>query len=179
MLTEETKQRLYALARDDSERQHLLVAFQAYQQDTETESVHQLFGHLARVTLFGGAALAVATGVYWVSQLVDGLIAERVASLTALGSFAMTLIAIAVSFWGERGAKREEQWRVTAQRYGFPLILVLGIAVGYWAKGHFERQSDTYKAREIAVVACLQSAQCLRLAKELNWGNDVRWVLAP
>lgn len=168
MLTEESKQKLYALARDDAERQRLWAALQS---DTGTDTARELFQLLAVYATIGGASFAVASSLYWLGQFFPDIISNRSLTLISAVSFFGAIPAISWVFATKLDA--------FSQKHSYVITLAVGIIAGYYYHGYYERRSDVHLTEQIAIKACLASSSCVSLAKTLNNGVDVRYLLVP
>ena len=124
-----------------------------------------------------GAAALVRLGALQVAPAY--MQDQRVDMVVTIGVGLGLGVTTFCSFDGMRGAERQRRVRAVATRYGYPIILLLGAALGWFAYGH--QGGDEYEEAAISATyrACVSSPICVARAENLNHGNSVTLAVSP
>lgn len=144
----------------------------------KARSIRALF----EVALLWGIVWSVAISVGWVVSLIlDQTVASTRSNwsgvLSILAGLA-TAIVIAASSDGPNGAARTRRFRRFVRVYGYPLILVAGVFVGWQWRDRRPPDPERESAIAAAAVVCGKIPLCVSEATRVNEGSDVSDYLA-
>ena len=170
MLTEESKRRLYAQARDEAERQRLWLP------SGLTPRV-MAFSSCQPLRVDGGGGLFGPRRRLCRLCVLPASVTHTKAFLAAvLLAFLLSLIAINMSLDGERGAGRKAWLELTSRRYGYPIVLAAGLYLGGLYHGHAERAFEVGLAQHAMVMVCAQRPGCVAEANSAFGGEVTDYV---
>jgi hypothetical protein len=171
MLDAEGKRRIFAQARDDEERQRLMVALWS---DPATEAVRSLFELLAVYVVY--VAIAFAGSAFVMHALGFAALGFKAVLIIGTGAFLAILLIINIR---ADVPSRAQSIRLAAAKYGYPIILATGLFGGWLYRGYTDVHSEEYASKHAALSACANLPACLSLARRFNSEVDVSQYLPP
>lgn len=143
--------------------------------DPKRESIRFLFELAVFYALLVVVALAASTGAGYLLDATLPDMTKRDAWVLGLSCalFLIVLIGINISFDGTAGKYRKHRIEWLARRYGYPIVLSLGLLAGWHYHAYSQRHSLENDAEYAVLAACNNLPHCMILAKRINGGNDV------
>lgn len=176
MQAEESKKRLYALARDEAERQRLIAALQL---NARNDTMSEVFELLAYYMIIASASFGVSAAFYHAGNLLPEILSKKDLFIISIVSFLGIILLINMFLASNAGTYTAKKLVSISERYAYLITFATGFMAGYFLHSYHVMYSEEFRVKEIAVKACLSSRSCLALAKNNNHGDDIRWFLEP